>query len=281
MKRWMKATMAAFLLAGTCVGGAAEASNLDTYRNLLLKKTYTIRYVNVTPEERVTNKDKVSMTGRNSLATKNVSQLTYKPLECVVTSDGKRKYEESGMKGLLTCRLQNEKGTYVFTKIDEEALKADKPKSILGKISYSIWGKKKNEVSAQTTNKLAYLLQGDSYGGEDMTRLLNAFLPNDKKSADMPTYEYVTEGWLPNGQNYVDYKSTESENVEAVRYYFDGYTLVKIASAQIKTGKDGKSVARRNIIEIKEFSPTPSEEYLKLPEGIKDTTKEKKEDKGE
>lgn len=45
----------------------------------------------------------------------------------------------------------------------------------------SIWGTKKNTVVANQTNNVAYMLQGDAFGGGDMTRLLNAMLPDNMK----------------------------------------------------------------------------------------------------
>lgn len=309
MNRFLRAAVIAFAAAGTCCASVAEASNLDTYRNLLLKKTYTIRYVNITPEERVTNKDKVTLNGYNSMQTKNISTFMYKPLEGLITSDGKRKYEQTGTDGFYSCRLQTEQGTYTFTKYIDKKDKAEDEDdaaaiaearrrqavsaasaaqgvaaagaagagvsagSLLGLGVFSIFGSGKGEVSADLTNTEAYLEQGESYGSEDMTRLLNAFLPDSGKSEDMMSYEYVTEGWLPNGQNYVDYKAEGDNYFEAVRYYFDQYTLVKIASAQFTTDANGKTTARRNIIRIDQFSPTPAEEYLSLPENAKDVTK--------
>ena len=64
--------------------------------------------------------------------------------------------------------------------------------------------------------------------------------------------------------------------MEAIRYYFNGYTLVKIASAQFVYDDKGQLQARRCIIKINEFSPTPAKEYLVLPNGIKEVTKKAK-----
>lgn len=61
--------------------------------------------------------------------------------------------------------------------------------------------------------------------------------------------------------------------MEAIRYYFNGYTLTKIASAQFIYDDQGKLQARRCIIKVNEFSPTPAKEYLSLPAGVKDATK--------
>lgn len=267
MKKLIKALAVTCLAAGTLACSLVEASNLDTYRNLLINKKYTIKYVNITPEERVTNRDKITLEGNNSMTTKTISPLLYKPLECVVVADGNTRYEEIGTKVFKTCRLQNNNGTYVYTKYDDA-----------GKMS--IWGSKKNTVSAVPTNSLAYIMQGDAFGGADMTRLLNAILPDGAKSKDMPSYRYVNSGWLSNGMNYVDYKSSGNDT-EVIRYYFNGYTLVKIASAQFIYDDKGQLQARRCIIKINEFSPTPAKEYLSLPDGVKDATKKPKKDEDE
>ena len=113
-----------------------------------------------------------------------------------------------------------------------------------------------------------------------MTRFLNAILPDDLKSAEMPSYRQVNSGWLNNGLNYVDYRS-DGRNMEAIRYYFNGYTLVKIASAQFIYDDKGQMQARRCIIKVNEFSPTPAKEYLSLPAGVKDATKKPKKDEGD
>ena len=267
MKKIIKVLAVTCLAVGTFACSLVEASNLDTYRNLLLNKKYTIKYVNITPEERITNKDKITLTGNNSMTTSNISTLLYKPLECVVVANGNARYEEVGTTFFKTCRLQNDKGTYVYTKY------ADGGKT-------SIWGSKKNTVTAIPTNTVAYIMQGDAFGGSDMTRMLNAMLPDNVKSNDMPSYHYGNSGWLSNGLNYVDYKSS-GQNMEAIRYYFNGYTLVKIASAQFIYDDKGQLQARRCIIKINEFSPTPAKEYLSLPQGIKDATKAPKKDEGE
>ncbi|WP_304221871.1 hypothetical protein [Phascolarctobacterium succinatutens] len=135
MSKIMKSLLLFCITAGTMLSSIAEASNIDTYRDLLISKKYTIKYENVTPEERITNKDKITLTGNNSMRTGNVSRLMYKPLECVVVSDGADRYEEMGYDGFISCRLQNENGTYVFTKYNEGQKTA-------------VWGTKKNTVAA-------------------------------------------------------------------------------------------------------------------------------------
>ena len=138
---------------------------------------------------------------------------------------------------------------------------------------------------ATPVNWLSIVTLGDSYGNETVTRLLNACLPNEQKSGEMPRYNKVGEGWLENGMNYIDYRSAGKGNsFEAIRYYFNGNTLVKIASGLYTLNASGEVVnGWRNIIKINEFSPVADQKYLKLPEGLVDKTKraKKEEKKGE
>ena len=264
MKSWRKILLTTCLAMGLTGMYTAQADNLDTYRNLLIKKTYTIKYENVTPQARQTNKDKVTLTGKNTMNTEGVSQYLYKPMECTVVADGTKRYEEVGTGGMKTCRLQNEKGTYVFTLFKVNDL-------------VRIYGSKLGEVAALPTNRIAYLRYGDSFGGDDVTRVLNAMLPDEKRSMESSSYHYVDEGWLDNGQNYVDYRwDGPNGDMEVIRYYFDGYTLVKISSAQFNHDENGELQARRTIIKINEFSPTPDQKLLTLPSGVKDVTKVEK-----
>lgn len=53
---------------GTAVAASpVEASNLDTYKNLLLNRNYTIKYTDITPAPRITNRDSIKIYGKNSI----------------------------------------------------------------------------------------------------------------------------------------------------------------------------------------------------------------------
>ena len=266
--KWIKAGVAAaaclFLNAALC--GTAFADNLDTYRNLLLKKVYTIKYTNITFEPRQTNRDKVSLIGNNYMDIGMIDALLYKPTQSVIVSDKDKRYEEVGNERFTSCRLQLGDNTYVFTRTKDKD----------NKITW--FGSKKGEVVADKTNRYAQLLQGDSYGNETMTRMLNACLPSSRKGAGVATYTKVGEGWLDNGLNYIDYRSDGNGSFfEVVRYYFKDWTLIKIASGMYLLNNNGEIVdGKRNIIHITEFKPVAEEEYLNIPEGLKVKTKKKK-----
>ena len=276
MKRFCKVTLALAVAVSTMASVVCEASNLDTYRNLLMRKTYTIKYQEITPQARATNKDRINLYGKNSMDTSTSELFVNKPARSILVCDGDDKYEEIGvgsnylasigMKDMATCRLQKGKEVFNFTRYYDK-----------DKLVYR--GAKKGSVSAVNYNVLATLTQGDSFGTENMTRLLNAMLPDSRKPAGMPSFKFVGSGWLNNGLNYEDYRSDHNGMFEAVRYYFNGYTLVKIASATYYTNAKGELDGTRCIIKIDEFSPTPDKKYLSLPAGLKDTTKRKSEDK--
>ena len=265
--KMITAAIAASFFMNAALSATAFADNLDTYRNLLLKKTYTIKYTNVTFEPRQTNRDKVSLIGSNYMDIGRVDALLYKPTQSIIVSDKDRRYEEVGNDVFTSCRLQLGNKTYVYTRI--------KVKDVV-----TWFGTKKGEVVSSKTNRYAQLLQGDGYGNETMTRMLNACLPNDRKGAGTATYTKVGEGWLDNGLNYIDYRSDASGSFEVIRYYFKDWTLIKIASGVYTLNNYGEIVdGRRNIIHITEFKPVADEEYLKLPDGLKDKTKGAKNDK--
>ncbi|MDO4921336.1 MAG: hypothetical protein Q4E64_05895 [Phascolarctobacterium sp.] len=240
----------------------AEARNSDTYRNLLMKKTYTIKYVDITPEPRITNKDKIQFYGKNDMDRSQSVFLTNKQTESVAVADGVDSYEEIASGAFTQCRLQKGSDVFLFVKYND------------GK-KQEVYGNKKGSVAAVDRNYIANAMQGATYGSSRMSRYLNALLPDDGKSADMPSFRYIGAGWLDNGLNYEDYKSDEKDMFEAVRYYFNGYNLVKIAAVQYWTNSAGVMEGNKTIIKINEFSPTPDKAYLELPAGVKVKAKKK------
>lgn len=257
------------LALGFCINASSvEARNSDTYRDLLLKKTYTIKFRDITPEPRITNKDSVKMYGKNDMDRSQSTFMLYKPTSGVVTADGDNRYEELGYGDMKQCRFQRGEDTFVFVKREV--------KQTTGIPLSEIFGSKKNEVTPISTNFMAQSMLGSSYGSSSLTRYLNALLPDEIKSPDSPEFKYVTAGWLDNGLNYEDYRSSDGDINEAVRYYFNGYNLIKIAAIRYWRNENGVMEGEKTIIRIDEFSPTPTKELLTLPPGVKEKKKAKK-----
>lgn len=239
-----------------------ESARIDIYREMLMRNSYTIRYENLTPAPRVTNRDRVEMYGKSALAVETNDYLTNKPQNGVITAENMDKYEEVGFENFYMCRLSRNGEDYFFSKYK----KGDR---------WEYVGTRRNRVAANEKNYLAEILEGKSYGDSDMTRLLNAILPNNDKSAQQAKYKFIAQGKLPENLFYEDYRADNEGITEVVRYYFEGEKLVKIASASYYR-KNGKVDGRRCIIKILEFSSTPNRTLLKLPDGVKDETKRKK-----
>ena len=60
---------------------------------------------------------------------------------------------------------------------------------------------------------------------------------------------------------------------DAIRYYFENGTLVKIEAGQYFRTQTGKLDGVRTIINIYELNTDPDSKYFKLPAGLKDVTK--------
>ena len=61
IKKFCKVTLALAVAVSTMASVVCEASNLDTYRNLLMRKTYTIKYQEITPQARATRTELIFM----------------------------------------------------------------------------------------------------------------------------------------------------------------------------------------------------------------------------
>lgn len=247
--------LASMISFDSCV----EADNLDIYRKILISKNYTIRYENITPSPRITNKDRVELFGSSGMAVNQNDYLMNKIKRGIVISSGDDRYEEVGDGIFDMCRLTKGNEIFLFTKYTKD-----------NHMTY--YGTKKNKVEANSRNYLAEIIEGQSYGDEDMSWLLNAMLTDDSKSADMPRYFHIKSGKLNNNLNYEDYKSDEKSTLSAIRYYFEGNKLTKISAVSYKKLSDGNVSGRKCIIKINEFSPTPNKNFLSLPVGLEDIT---------
>lgn len=258
MKKFIIATLLFFFCSLP-----VNAAKIDLYREILMSNYYTIRYDNLTPAPRVTNRDRVELYGKSGLAVESNDYLLNKPKSGVITCAGNEKYEEVGNDDFYICRLSKNGEDFFFTKYK----KGNK---------FEYFGTKKNHVKANEKNYLAEIVEGASYGDADMSRLLNAILPTDDKSAAQYIYRFIAEGTLENNLSYEDYRTDNDGVTEVVRYYFDGDKLIKISAASYYKTADGKVDGRRCIIKINEFSHVPNTTLLNLPAGVKDDTKRNK-----
>ena len=240
----------------------ATAAKIDFYRNILLNNSYTIRYENLTPAPRVTNRDRVELYGKSGLAVEANENLINKPRIGIIVCEGQNKYEEVGDGDLNMCRLSKNGEDFFFTKYRK-------------KDNFEYAGSKKNRVEANEKNYLAELLEGKSFGDADMSRLLNAILPSSEKSSEQAVYKFIASGQLADGNFFEDYRADKDGITEVVRFYFSADRLIKISAASYYKKVDGKIDGRKCIIKISEFTSTPDRNLLNLPPTLKDVTKRK------
>lgn len=228
---------------------------IDAYRKILLGGRYTIRCENLTPASRITNRTKMELYGKSGLAVDANNFFVNRPVSDVVVSDGDDRYEEVGYEDFHQCRLMRGGENFFFTKYTDK-----------GAVTY--FGNKKGKVAANGRNYMAELIDGESYGDEDFSRLLNAMLDGGDVK-----YEFVANGVLDGGLTYEDYKARDDDELSAIRYYFEGDRLVKIAFASYGRDARGRAQGSKCIVRINEFRAEPDVNLLRLPDGLEDVTK--------
>ena len=233
----------------------AEAAKIEAYQKILESGRYTIRYENLTPAPRVTNKDVMELYGKNGLAVERNDFFLNRPLSGLIVGDGANRYEEVGYKDFFQCRLIKGGENFIFTKYKKGG-------------GFEYFGDKKGKVSANPRNYLVELLSGESFGDANFTEMMTAIISDSKKNSAQKKYKFVTGSKLDNGLTYEDFSAKDGESIGAIRYYFDGNALKKIAFATFDKGK-----FRNCIVKILEFNSAPEQNFLSLPSGLVDTTK--------
>ena len=240
----------------------ASAARTDAYRDMLAKHSCTVKYENITPAERIHNRDKVSLT--ESLGRMKTPELyANQPYQGVLVLNGDDKYVEVRYPDTVQCELTKGEDVYRYQGDIKKA--SVKYHSNAGK----------NQVSADPVDQESQLLYGENFGPADVSQLFSVMLTPEQKPAGMPYYYYVNGGSLENGLTYEDYRADYDNGLGAVRYYFQGNQLVKIAAAKYQRRADGSLDGQKCILKINEFSATPEASYLNLPDGMKVTDKKK------
>ena len=305
IKRAIKIAVPALLIAFSSVN-IASADALDNCRQILMSGTYTVKFENITPPPREAMHEKFAMFSGKVEPPENPYTM-YKPVAGIVTASDSNRYVETntqlvlpnvtvsksaiaeglfgGICGLLSKALdediekKSEYSTCILTKNDEKFIYT----RITNENKVDYVGHKKGKVEAIKIKKGFKYGEQVDFGDSDMTRVLNALLPDDKKVEGTVIYKRAGSGTLSGGLYYVDLKAVNpAQNVifDAIRYYFQNGTLIKIEAGQYYKTKAGKLDGTRTIINVQEFTSEAETKYFKLPEGLKDVTKRETDTKG-
>lgn len=247
------ALILSMLLSLISIGSSTvEAAKIDRYREILLGNRYTIRCENLTPAPRVTNRTKMELYGKSGLAVDSNDFFVNRPVGNLIVSDGDDRYEEVGYEDFYQCRLIKNGENFFFTRYPS-------------KDGVEYFGSKKGKVAANPRNYMAELVNGESFGDENFSMLLNAVIDR--------SYVFVKDGALENGLSFEDFKHDADGILSAIRFYFDGERLTKIAFAVYGSDPNGRVRGAKCIVRIEEFRAEPDQTLLRLPNGLEDVTK--------
>ena len=282
------------LIVLTLTAAKTEAAKTDMYRNALLNKTFTIKYEVITLPVRDTKKDapmtNFGLITGNDISIRHggfiVSNGNDRYLEIYQTADIAKKLTEKNttlnsiLSGLYKDDI-DEGGICLLSKNNEIFsfrwdMKDGQKRYYRNK---TIWGTSKSVRANEGIQKTPYqeLVESYTFGLPEIANALLAIIPQERviDSPDIPRYKFLSSGTLPNGLSYEDYISEKPHMINAVRYYFQGNDMVKIAMANYMRDAQGIQGYEKSVINITEFSTVPDEKYLSLPAGLKDKTKRK------
>ena len=145
-------------------------------------------------------------------------------------------------------------------------------RGIFGSYSSSV---KANDDKSDIRDPYEKLLDEYNYGNPALAQALTALLPPERviDTPDTPKYKLIGSGYLSGGLTYEDFAGEKNGTHYAVRYYFNGNRLVKIATFSYDEDSNGIKDYTKTTVDITEFSNTPDQTYLSLPESLKDKTK--------
>ncbi len=284
---------------------SSEAAKIDMYRDALINKNFTLKYeISKVPVHSSMRSGNLTFEGTlQNRNTQNISDVLHGG---IIVVNGDNRYTETHHAAYETELVNFSKLSVAAmhnVRVNPQNKKIKVPESgdctLLkdGEIFQFIWSKdgdkrkykgrknsgfKSGEIQANVDiYRTPYqdLLEEFNYGVPEMTLLLMPLLPREKiiATAWTPDYKFFDSGTLSNGLTYEDFVSDKDNFYSAIRYYFNGDNMVKVAIASYVKNGNKISSYEKKIIDIVEFVPSADQNYLKLPESLKDTTKRDKE----
>ena len=298
-----KKFLTALLLGSMLCAPSVDAAKTDAYRDAMINKSFTLKYNIVTPSARRTNKElhflKSGMLETGTFADLESNNFERRIVSGIVVVDGENKYVEKNFapytevyrfrtagagvqtqqrkqKELSICTLIKADDVYNFNwNYDSDGQKRYYSKiGMFGEYSSSI---KANDTKGDTRSPYEKMIDEYNYGSPELAQVLTAILPPDRiiDTPSTPEYKLIGSGHLPGGLTFEDFAGQKNDTHYAVRYYFNGDQMVKIAAFNYTEDATGIKDYEKTIVEIEEFATTPEQTYLSLPEGLKDKTKRK------
>ena len=258
----MKKFLIGFIAALTLIfPNIVQADALDDFKKILESKHFFIKYIiehdsNAKRDKGYLYKDKKTgyqIAGDNGSNAQNMifeaSDRDNFYLENKIMNDS-----VNCQLNPAQCQLKIENKLFMFFKTECK-----------GKIDYATIGNLKYAIYEEVDKNFEFPTA--------FTSAINALL-NKEQDIDSGKYIYnrAGSGRSEDGLSYFDIKAdTGNENLlNAVRYYFDGNTIKKIAIAgYYKNPKTNEVIGQHMIINVEEFGTNPDQNYFKLPDKFK------------
>ncbi len=279
----------------------ADAAKFEIYREALRNKSFTIEYEIVQPPVR--NANKFAIIYEDELIDYENIILDSQPHNGIVIENGEDSYSEIvygarqvrykqsfGQGGRVKTLDVGENGICNLTKNGERFTfyydVKDGQKKYYGGYngffkSQKVKAKEDNaEVKGVTVDPYQAMIDEYNYGTPALSQALAAIIPPERVivTLNTPIYKFVRSGTLNGGLTYEDFSAENNDTFYALRYYFKGSDMVKIAAVSYR--REGNSISnyKKSIVEIIKFSTTPDESYFSLPSSLKDVTERNNEE---
>lgn len=260
------------------------AAKYEMYRDAISQNSFTLKYkILALPVHKTRNDALLARKCLHALRLYNAAKNIKANLGVIIVFDGNNRYMETMTtddkeKSIGVCKLVKDGEIFNFNWDIKKG-----QKRFYGSIGYQIIpiiglfvGGSYHSSKVQDTSALEKpyqkFFEEYSFGSRVLSNALAAITPPEKiiATADTPKYKFAGAGSLENNTTYEDFTADNGETFFASRFYFDGDKLIKIATINYS---EGSGNFEKSVIEITEFSPTPDQNYLKLPATLKDVTK--------
>ena len=268
------------LLAVLLASLPVEAAKIDKYRENVRNNGFTLKYeLSVLPVRRTNKEAAIVQEGWNPEQIVEVGGKRLNHSGIIVVSGDDKYVEtvysdaENSTKKVGTCTLfKNGERFNFYYDIDTNG-----KKKYYG--GYSLFGRSRSVKAIEDEPFTEYLnMFGEcNFVNPLMMRALVVILPPEKiiTTPDIPHYKFIGSGSLSDGLTYEDFASSENNKFFALRYYFDGDRIVKIALASYTVLSNIVTDYQKFVINVSEFMTNADNNYLVLPSELKDKTKRK------
>ena len=115
------------------------------------------------------------------------------------------------------------------------------------------------------------LINDYTFGSVVLNDIFSPIIPPERLIAtpSSPIYQFVSSGTAKDGLFYEDFASNKENIFNAIRYYFNGDNLVKVAHVSYLKNGNQLQTYEKFVVDINEFSTIPDRKYLSLPAELK------------